>query len=102
MSFVGGIYEQSWTMTVAAGTVVLHAQASALGATIAAIVFGVASTLSLLACYLYFEWRGAQAVDRLRSLETRVTHLGPRVMTAAASIASAGFLAVGLYGLATR
>ena len=102
VSFVGGIYEQSWTMTVAAGTVVLHAQASALGATSAAVVFGVTSTLSLIACYLYFEWRGTRAVDELRSVENRVMNLGPRVMTAAAALASIGFLATGVYGLVTR
>lgn len=101
-AFVGGIYEQSWTMTVAAGMVVVHTQAGAVEATFAAIVFGIASTLSLLACYLYFEVRGERAVNELRSFETRITHIGPRVKTAAAAIASIAFLVVGVYGLTHR
>lgn len=102
MAFVGGIYEQSWTMTVAAGMVVVHTQASAIDATLAGIVFGVTSTLSLFACYLYFELRGERAVKELRSFETRITHVGPRVKTIAAAIASLAFLVVGIYGLTHR
>lgn len=102
LAFVGGIYEQSWTITVAAGMVVVHTQASAVEATLAAIVFGIASTLSLLACYLYFELRGERAVDELRTFETRITHVGPRVKTVAAAIASVAFLVVGVYGLTHR
>ena len=102
MAFVGGIYEQSWTMTVAAGMVVVHTQASAIDATLAGIVFGITSTLSLLACYLYFELRGERAVNELRSFETRITHVGPRVKTIAATIASLAFLVVGIYGLTHR
>lgn len=101
-AFVGGIYEQSWTMTVAAGMVVVHTQANAVDATLAGIVFGITSTLSLLACYLYFEVRGERAVNELRSFETRITHIGPRVKTAAAAIASIAFLVVGVYGLTHR
>lgn len=102
MAFVGGIYEQSWTMTVAAGMVVVHTQASAIDATLAGIAFGVTSTLSLFACYLYFELRGERAVKELRSFETRITHVGPRVKTIAAAIASLAFLVVGIYGLTHR
>lgn len=102
MAFVGGIYEQSWTMTVAAGMVVVHTQASAIDATLAGIVFGITSTLSLFACYLYFELRGERAVKDLRSFETRITHVGPRVKTIAAAIASLAFLVVGIYGLTHR
>ena len=102
LSFVGGIYEQSWTVTVAAGMVVVHAQASAIDATIAGVVFGITSTLSLLACYLYFELRGERAVRELRTFENRITNVGPKVKTIAAAIASVAFLVVGGYGLTHR
>ena len=102
VAFVAGIFEQPWTMTIAAGMVVVRSQASTLETVAAGLVFAVTSTLTLVGAYAYFETHGTTAVERLKSLERRITSAGPSVIAVAAAISALAFLADGIHSLFTK
>jgi threonine/homoserine/homoserine lactone efflux protein len=101
IAFAAGIFEQPWTLTIAAGMVVVRSQATATETIVAGVVFAATSALSLVAALTYFARRGPSAVARLREIERRVTSAGPAVIAVAAAIAAVAFLADGVHSLLT-
>lgn len=101
-AFFAAMWEQPWTVTMAAAMVVVRAHLSAPEAFAAFVVFAVASTASVGTAWLVFRRDPGRAEHALRSVETRVRTKGPRVFAGFAAVASAAFLADGIYGLVTR
>jgi len=102
IAFAAGIFEQPWTLTIAAGMVVVRSQATAMETVVAGVVFALASGLTILAALLYFARRGPRAVARLRDIEHRIMSVGPSVIAVVAAIAAAVFLADGVHSLLAR
>jgi len=98
-AFFAAMWEQPWTITMAAAVVVVHAHLSAPEAFAAFVVFAVASTASVGTIWIVFRRDPERAHRALRALETRVRTKGPRVFAVFAAVASVLFLADGLYGL---
>jgi len=101
-AFFAAMWEQPWTVTMAAAMVVVRAHLSAPEALAAFVVFAIASTLSVGAVWVVFRRDPERAEHALRSIETRVRTKGPGVFAVFAAAASLAFLADGLHGLVTR
>lgn len=97
-----GAWEQPWTVTVAAGVIVLRAQAGPATAVIAFVVFACTSTLSLAITYAYFRRDPSRSATRMRALEQRITTAGPRVFAILAAVAAALLAADALHTLTTH
>jgi hypothetical protein len=94
-----GLWEQPWTVTIAAGIVVLRAQVGLIAAVAGFAVFAAASTLSLALTYAYFARDPAHSAERMRRLEARIAGSGPRVFGVAAAVLALLLAADALHGL---
>jgi hypothetical protein len=101
-AFFAAMWEQPWTVTMAAAMVVVRAHLSAPEAVTAFVVFAVASTVSVGTVWILFRRDPHRAEQVLRSVETRVRTKGPKVFAGFAAVASVAFLADGLSGLLTH
>lgn len=101
-AFFAAMWEQPWTVTMAAAMVVVRGHLSAPEAVVAFVVFAVASTVSVGTVWIMFRRDPDRAEHALRSIETRVRTTGPRFFAVFAAVASVAFMADGLYGLLTR
>lgn len=100
-AFFAAMWEQPWTVTMAAAMVVVRAHLKAVDAFAAFVVFALASTASVGIVWALFRRNPERANQALRSLEARVRTKGPRVFAAVAAVAAVAFLADGIYGLLT-
>jgi threonine/homoserine/homoserine lactone efflux protein len=86
-AFFAAMWEQPWTVTMAAATFV---------------VFAIASTVLIGTVWLGYRADPARAQALLRRAEIAVRARGPRVFAVVAAVAALAFLADGVYGLAQR
>ncbi|MFM8305178.1 MAG: GAP family protein [Actinomycetota bacterium] len=100
-AFFAAMWEQPWTVTMAAAVVVVRAHLSAADALAAFVVFAVASTASVGIVWVVFRRDPERAQHLMHAFETRIRTKGPRVFAAVAAVASIAFLADGSYGLLT-
>lgn len=101
-ALVLGLWEQPWPVTIAAGVVVLRAQAGPAAAIGGFIVFAAASTLSLALTYAFFARDPAHSAERLRRLEARIVGAGPRVFAVLATVLASALTVDALRGLTSR
>jgi len=85
-----GVWEQPWTLTVAAAVLVVSHHEALLLAVVSFLVFTVVSTATVGATYLYFARRPGQAEAHLGALRDRLVQAGPALFGVVS-------FAVGLY-----
>lgn len=101
-AFFAAMWEQPWTVTMAAAMVVVRASLGAPEAVVAFLVFALASTALIGTVWTVFRRDPARAEATLRKAEVAVRTRGPRVFAVVAAVASLAFFADAVYGLATR
>lgn len=100
-AFLAAMWEQPWTVTMAAAMVVVRAHLAAPEALAAFLVFAFASTALIGTAWTVFRRDPQRAEDLLRRAEARIRTKGPRIIAVVAAVASLAFLADAVYGLAT-
>jgi threonine/homoserine/homoserine lactone efflux protein len=101
-AFFAAMWEQPWTVTMAAAMVVVRAHLGLAEAAAAFVVFAIASTVLIGTVWLGYRADPARAQALLRRAEIAVRARGPRVFAVVAAVAALAFLADGVYGLAQR
>jgi threonine/homoserine/homoserine lactone efflux protein len=101
-AFFAAMWEQPWTVTMAAAMVVVRAHLDAPAAFAAFVVFAIASTALIGAVWVVFRRDPQRAERMLGAAEARVRSKGPRVFAVVSAVASVAFLADAVYGLAGR
>jgi threonine/homoserine/homoserine lactone efflux protein len=101
-AFFAAMWEQPWTVTMAAAMVVVRAHLGLAETAAAFVVFAIASTALIGTVWLGYRADPARAQALLRRAEIAVRARGPRVFAVVAAVAALAFLADGVYGLAQR
>lgn len=101
-AFFAAMWEQPWTVTMAAAMVVVRAHLSAPEAVVAFVAFACASTALVATVWAVFRRDPERAEHLLTSAEQRVRSKGPRAFAVIAAVASVAFLGDGLHGLLGR
>lgn len=101
-AFFTAMWEQPWTVTMAAAMVVLRAHLVAPEAVAAFVVFAVASSTIVGTVWFVFRRDPARAQDLLRAVEARVRTKGPKIIAIVSAAVGIAFVADGLWGLAHR
>jgi threonine/homoserine/homoserine lactone efflux protein len=101
-AFFAAMWEQPWTVTMAAAMVVVRASLGAVEALVAFVVFAVASTALIGTVWTVYRRDPARARDLLHRAEVAVRRRGPRVFAVIAAVASLAFLADAIHGLLSR
>lgn len=101
-AFFAAMWEQPWTVTMAAAMVVVRGSLGAAEAAVAFAVFAAASTALIGTVWAVFRRDPERAEATLRRAEAKVRTRGPRVFAVIAGIASLAFLADAVHGLANR
>lgn len=100
-AFFAAMWEQPWTVTMAAAMVVVRAHLSAPDAVAAFVVFALASTASVGVIWFLFRRDPDRANRVLQAIVTYVHARGPRLFAVIATLAALAFLADALHGLLT-
>ena len=101
-AFFAAMWEQPWTVTMAAAMVVVRGSLGAIDAFVAFVVFAAASTVLIGTIWTVFRRDPERAKAVLQRAERAVRTRGPRVFAVVAALASLAFLADALHGLLTR
>lgn len=101
-AFFAAMWEQPWTVTMAAAMVVVRAHLAAPEAFVAFVVFALASTALIGTVWTVFRRDPQKAETMLRRAETKVRTKGPRVFAVVSAVASVAFLADAIHGLLNR
>ena len=101
-AFLAAMWEQPWTVTMAAGMVVVRAHLGLAEAGLAFAVFALASTALIGTVWLAYRADPERAQALLRRAEVAVRARGPRVFAIVSAVAALAFLADGVYGLTQR
>jgi len=101
-AFFAAMWEQPWTVTMAAAMVVVRAHLAAPEAFAAFVVFAVASTALIGVVWTVFRRDPRRAEAVLRRAEVKVRTKGPRVFAVVSAVAALAFLADGVHGLLGR
>jgi threonine/homoserine/homoserine lactone efflux protein len=99
-AFFVAMWEQPWTVTIAAGLVVVRAGPSVPESVAAFVVYACASSALVGSVWVVFRHDPERAERLLRGAEARVRTKGPRVIAAVCAVAAVAFLADGVWGLA--
>ena len=101
-AFFTAMWEQPWTVTMAAAMVVVRAHLGAPEAVAAFVVFAAASSTIVGTVWFVFRRDPARAQQLLRTVEARVRTRGPTIIAIVSAVVGIAFVADGVWGLANR